>query len=228
MNKKHKIIAIIVCAALISLIGGSYAVFINSTDTTKAVSTSKLGITLVQTNDTNKSTAVTTETGTKIGLNYGNVMPGSVINESMAVKADADSKTSYVRVTATRYWTDKDGNKVTQSDNADKTFLDPSLIKINTKNASSHWYVKEDAEDAERIYFYYKLPLAAGVTTDNLMDSFTIDSSLSSNKYSGYSSHIEFFAEGVQQTAGKDAMLAEWGVNVTLDDSGNITEIVEQ
>ena len=88
----------------------------------------------------------------------------------------------------------------------------------------------EDQSDSEIVYFYYRLPLEAGDVSSNFIEGFKILSKAdgNSNRYTGYSSHIDFFAEGVQVVAGKEAMLAEWGVNVTIDDNNMITGIVEQ
>ena len=60
------------------------------------------------------------------------------------------------------------------------------------------------------------------------MDSFKVNEKYADNDYADMSTRIDFFAEGVQQSAGKDAILASWGTNVTLDDSGKIIDIQEQ
>lgn len=219
MKTKKGIIAMLVCLALIGITGFSYAAIVSSTDTTKDVSTSNLDISLVQTSEGGQATE--SEDGT-IGFDYGKVVPGTTIDESMAVKAGISSKDSYVRVTVNRYWS-KDGQKSTNDD-----ILDPTSIEL--KANSSDWIMVEDPDDLEVVYFYYRLPLSANQVTSNLVDGFTLlaDGTENSNKYSGYSSHIDFFAEGVQVLAGKDAMLAEWGVEATIGNNNEIIDIVEQ
>lgn len=219
MKTKKGIITVLVCLALISITGFSYAAIVSSTDTTKDVSTSNLDISLVQTSEGGQATE--SEDGT-IGFDYGKVVPGTTIDESMAVKAGVSSKDSYVRVTVNRYWS-KDGQKSINDD-----ILDPTSIEL--KANSSDWIMVEDPDDLEVVYFYYKLPLSANQVTSNLVDGFTLlaDGTENSNKYSGYSSHIDFFAEGVQVLAGKDAMLAEWGVEATIGNNNEIIDIVEQ
>lgn len=219
MKTKKGIITVLVCLALISITGFSYAAIVSSTDTTKDVSTSNLDISLVQTSEGGQATE--SEDGT-IGFDYGKVVPGTTIDESMAVKAGVSSKDSYVRVTVNRYWS-KDGQKSINDD-----ILDPTSIEL--KANSSDWIMVEDPDDLEVVYFYYKLPLSANQVTSNLVDGFTLlaDGTENSNKYSGYSSHIDFFAEGVQVLAGKDAMLAEWGIEATIGNNNEIIDIVEQ
>lgn len=219
MKTKKGIITVLVCLALISITGFSYAAIVSSTDTTKDVSTSNLDISLVQTSEGGQATE--SEDGT-IGFDYGKVVPGATIDESMAVKAGVSSKDSYVRVTVNRYWS-KDGQKSINDD-----ILDPTSIEL--KANSSDWIMLEDPDDLEVVYFYYKLPLSANQVTSNLVDGFTLlaDGTENSNKYSGYSSHIDFFAEGVQVLAGKDAMLAEWGIEATIGNNNEIIDIVEQ
>lgn len=219
MKTKKGIITALVCLALIGITGFSYAAIVSSTDTTKDVSTSNLDIALVQTSEDGQE--VKSEDGT-IGFDYGKVVPGTTIDESMAVKAGVSSKDSYVRVTVNRYWS-KDGQKST-----DDEILDPTSIEL--KANSSDWIMVEDPDDLEVVYFYYKLPLSANQVTSNLVDGFTLlgDGAENSNKYSGYRSHIDFFAEGVQVLAGKDAMLAEWGVEATIGNNNEIIDVVEQ
>lgn len=219
MKTKKGIITALVCLALIGITGFSYAAIVSSTDTTKDVSTSNLDISLVQTSEDGQE--VQSENGV-IGFDYGKVVPGTTIDESMAVRAGDSSKDTYVRVTVTRYWS-KDGIK-----SVDSEFINPTSIELNANG--SDWIMVEDPDDLEVVYFYYRLPLSANQVTSNLVDGFTLlgDGTGNSNKYSGYSSHIDFFAEGVQVLAGKDAMLAEWGVEATIGNNNEIIDIVEQ
>ena len=56
----------------------------------------------------------------------------------------------------------------------------------------------------------------------------TTDATKNSNHYSGLSSQITFDVDAIQTTAGDDAILAEWGMEATIDANGNITKIEEQ
>lgn len=216
MKTKKGIIVLLACFALIGITGFSYAAIVNSTDTTKNVSTSNLDIELVQTSNDDKK-VVDGDEG--LGFDFGEVLPGTVIDESVAVQTSDSSKAAYVRVTVNRYWA-KDGVKSEK--------LDPTTIKLNSKN--ENWKMVVDHDDSEVVYFYYLLPLESGTLSSNLMDSFEVfnDGNVNSNEYSGYESHLDFFAEGVQVLAGKDAILAEWGVNATINENNEITNIVEQ
>ena len=228
-NKKKKYLVAIVSLVLLLGLGGTYAVFVTSTDQTQNVSTPSLGISLVQTPDPDKNPSSITndEIGT-LGINYNSVLPNTNINETMLVQAEDDSQDTYVRVTLTRYWIEKESNKIALDEN-EEGYLDPSAITINTTK-SKDWIVRYDENDPEVVYFYYTKPLSAGVKTSNFVEGLTIlpNSVGNTNEYSGYGTHVDYFAEGVQVLAGKDAMLAEWGVNVTIDSNNVITDVVEQ
>ena len=215
MKKETKKIMIPLTIGIILIaLAVTFAAFYTSTKTQEDVSTTDLGIELVQTGG---SGAVTLDTSSKYsgGFSYTG-MPGSdPIDEQVAVK-NTGSKPAYIRVTINRSWK-KDGTKVSD--------VDPQEIGIVTN--SGDWYVDTASDkNHEQVICYYKYPLKSGEQTANVMDSFTIMKDLvgqNSNAYSGLQSEIDFKAEGIQTTSAKDAMLAEWGVNVTMDSSGTIT-----
>lgn len=219
MKTKNRMIVLLACLALVGISVFSYAAIINSTDTTKNVSTSNLDIELVQISE--GGNVIKSNEGV-MGFDYGKVVPGTTIDEKVAIKAADNSKSAYVRVTVNRYW-QKDGVKDSGQ------VIEPSAIELTSGN-DKNWIMIEDQKDSEVVYFYYCLPLNAGDISSNLIEGFKIIPGINgnSNQYSGYSSHIDFFAEGVQVVAGKEAMLAEWGVNATIDDNNVITSIVEQ
>lgn len=218
MKSKKGLLTMLVCLALIAVAGTSYATIITSNDTTKNVTTSNLDISLVQTLD-GKELQRTSDG--KYILNSITAMPGDTIDQSVAVKVAADSKASYIRVTANRYWSDQNGNKVDDS-------INPAMIQLKADN--NNWIMIEDKLDQEIIYFYYRLPIDAGEISSEMISGFMvgIGENGNSNKYAGYQSHINFFAEGVQAVAGKDAMLAEWGVKANIGENNEIISLEVQ
>jgi hypothetical protein len=216
-NTKKKLGILIALIVVILLGAGTYAAFYTSADVKEDVSTSNLGIKLVQTQDKDITgvTAIADDGTNGTGFQYAGA-PGDTVNETMAV-ASTGKRDTYVRVIIHRFWSNASGTKDPNND--------PTKISITCK--SSNWIVTEDPNDPEVITCYYKPVLKAGETSANVMDAFSIASDLT-NQYSGFSTNITFKADGIQITAAKDAMKAEWGVNATFDDSGNITAVTAQ
>lgn len=226
MSKKRKLTLLLVAVLVVAVTGFTFAAQYATADHTKKVSLNTLGISLVQTADASLADGQNEEStpSDRAKVSYKNIMPGKTINEKLAVKMDADSQPAYIRVTATRYWVDKEGKKVEKAE-GEEGYLDPESIEIPTEN-KENWKIFVDKYDPEVMYFYYLLPVKAGAKTSNFMDSFKIDEN-ADNSYADMSTRIDFFAEGVQQSAGKDAILASWGIDVTLDDSGKIIKVID-
>lgn len=111
MKKKRNILIVIAIIAIVAAIGSTMAAFVASTTTTKDVSAAELGIKIVQNGDAAKAVKSLDAAGdSKAGYQYAG-MPGDTVQEHVAVKSDANSKDSYIRVTINRSWTDKDGKK---------------------------------------------------------------------------------------------------------------------
>ena len=228
MSKKKKLTLLLIAVLVVAVTGFTFAAQYATADHTKKVSLNTLGISLVQTADKSLTKAKNEDStpSDHAKVSYNNVIPGKTINGKLAVKTDADSQPAYIRVTATRYWVDKEGKKVEKAD-GEEGYLNPEAIEISTEN-HDNWKIFVDKDDPEVVYFYYLLPVNPGSETTNLMDSFKVNEKYADNDYADMSTRIDFFAEGVQQSAGKDAILASWGTNVTLDDSGKIIDIQEQ
>lgn len=137
----------------------------------------------------------------------------------------------YVRVMVRRSWTDASG---TTKD----TFLDPELISLGV--VEGDWLEDTKEATAEGKAYYLKKPLGQGetaqflksITIDNEIVSYvkTVDGKeagtvINEYKYDDKRFFVELRVDAVQQHNAKDAILGAWGVNVTLDGSGNITAI---
>ena len=124
----------------------------------------------------------------------------------------------YVRVIVRRYWTDKDGNKLTD--------IDPSLIDLNLTQGSG--WVKNDAESTdEREVLYYTQSVASGATTADFADkirvkegvAFSVTQSESNGvittkySYDGKQFVLEVEVDAVQTHNAADAIRSAWGVD---------------
>ena len=190
---------------------GSIAFFHAETQVGAKVSAGNLGIQLIENSDDKRAV--------KNGDEYQflSVMPGDEIANTVHVE-NVKEHTLYVRVTATKYWEDKNGNKLPDAD--------ASLITLQTKDPAN-WIIKDDAanSNSEVVYFYYKLPMKSGTSTTNLMDAIQISTNLKDVNYSDYQVNLSFEAEAVQSISGTDAVLSEWGADMVLDKDGTIVSI---
>lgn len=222
---KQKLIISLMSIAIIGILGSTIAAFVASTPVREEVSTASLGIDIIQIHDEH-SGGKELEDGEngESGFQYTGV-PGDVIKERIAV-INTDSRPCYVRVTINRSWVDDNSKKIFEANNE---ALDPADIGIVTSGGK--WDVKVDPADPEVIYCYYKEVLDAGATSDDVMESFSILAdkiSKNSNHYSKLTTKISFEADGIQTTAAKDAMLAEWGIIADIDENGTILQYQEQ
>ena len=77
------------------------------------------------------------------------------------------------------------------------------------------------------VYFYYKLPLEKGGKTTNLVDAIKISHEIKNGEYADYRIHIAYDADAIQSIAGAEAALSEWGVELSVDEEGSITSVVD-
>lgn len=226
MNKKVKLTISLILIGAVAAGGGTLAAFQAATSTTEKVSTTELGIDIVQKADTGKKTQVLSDEDGFEGVTYTG-MPGDVVDEKIYVE-NVKSQPCYVRVTINRCWLNAQGER-DRSVPGDDRYIDPREIDILRDN--DDWLVLDgDEEYGEVIYCYYKRPLEAGASTANVMDQFSIlkeSVAENGNKYVGYGSRITFDADAIQTIAAQDAMLAEWGIIAEMED-GVITGIREQ
>ncbi len=160
----------------------------------------------------------------------GVVMPGDekvAVTDNYSVK-NTGSVDSYIRVTVRKYWADKETGEKLED-------LDASKITLNPN--SNDWLEVEslaslfDVEDSgETQVFYCTTPVDAGEATAALLESFDIADSLT-NEYADKAIVLEAVAEGVQfagagyNEVNAAGINASWGVQVDLDENGNITNV---
>ena len=109
------------------------------------------------------------------------VVPGQTVEKIVSAK-NTGSNTQYVRLRLTKSWWE--GGQ-------ERRDLDPSYIELNFVNPDK-WVLGEDG------YYYYQLPLTAGQTAENLIESFSLPKNWDMEGYTGLDGHIDAFAEAVQ------------------------------
>lgn len=164
------------------------------------------------------------------GSEFKNFTIGKEYDEELTV-TNSGSIAEYVRVTVSKYWEDKDGNKVTD--------VDPALIKLTlAKDYENDWFVDttEGASTIERSVYYYKRLLQPGDTTSALTDKISVDSKIGNKvtqeetkneddtitivtkyDYNGIRFCLEATAYAVQEHNVVDAIHSAWGTNVTVN-----------
>lgn len=226
MNRKIKLTISIILVGAIAAGGVTLAAFQTATSTTEQVTTTEIGIDIVQEQGSGENVKTVSGAEGFEGITYRG-MPGDIVDEKIYVK-NTKSQACYVRVTINRFWLDAQGER-DRSMPGDDTYLNPREIDIMRDN--DDWLVIDgDEEYGEVLYCYYRRPLEVGENTANVMDQFSIlaeSASLNNNKYVGYGSQITFDADAIQTIAVQDAMLAEWGVKADIE-NGVINSVAEQ
>lgn len=119
----------------------------------------------------------------------------------------------FVRVTITKYWTEKgaDGKRVD---------LDPSYIVLDGVGAG--WQKDENASTAEReVYYYNPVLVPESGETANLTETIRIDPAVMNHKvntkydYDDLEFHLDARVDAVQNRHIEEAAKNAWGVNVS-------------
>lgn len=155
----------------------------------------------------------------------------------------------YVRVTITRYWTDKEGE-----DGQKLANLDPALIQLLLDGVdiaadegegalyARGWLVDPEASTDERMVLYYSEPVGPGDKTSPFADTFmvsgdaakVIDEKTVSDdqngvtvehvyRYNNANFHLDIRVDAVQDHHAADAIQSAWGRTVTIDEAGKLS-----
>ncbi|MEG1732653.1 MAG: hypothetical protein RR252_05835 [Longicatena sp.] len=211
--KKILMISTIAVLLITLVYQGSMAFFVAEQSVATPISAGKLGMKLVDYSEEKNAVM------SKKGYQFEKAMPGAVLSRQVHVE-NVEQKTLYLRVSATKYWTDKDGNKLPDKD--------ASLIKLTTKDPTN-WIIRDDAanSNSEIVYFYYRYPLKANDKTTNIMDAIEISSQLTNQEYAEHQVKVLIEANAVQEYAAKEAIENEWGMDATFDKNGVLLDIKE-
>ena len=160
-------------------------------------------------------------------------VPGRVYEEKIGV-VNTGTIPEYVRVVITKYWTDKDGKKLTK--------LSPEEIELIIPEGNG-WVKDEKASSSpERDVYYYTKILGAGDPA-TLSESLRVDSEvlrgvtieehksedgmyteyIMTYDYDGTKFNIEARADAVQTHNAAHAIKSAWGRDVTVDGSGTLS-----
>ena len=213
MKKKLSFLGIAVCLLVVSIIGGSIAYFRADSDARNIISAGNLGVELQLDEGVDKQHVRNN------GLLTSGALPGTEIAYPVFAHNNGDYD-SYIRVTLTRYWEDRQGDK-----NFD---ADASMINL-VMNNKEEWIIDDTDENQEVVYLYYRKPVTSGMSTGHVVDAIQIGNISSSEQslYSGLQAKVDIEVNAIQKAAAQDAMLAEWGMDVEFDDNGNIVSVVE-
>lgn len=210
MKKK---IALIITAAIMmvaTIIGGTMAASKPEASVKHKVGTSDVDITVFP----------------KDGINISGAVPGKPVDAVSTVK-NIGSQSAYLRVAINKYWCNAD----------DERNFDADAKQIEVHVNQEKWIVQDaDKEYGELVYCYYREPLEVGGEAE-VMNQVTVlkNAVENSNKYAGLKCHIDFDTDAVQITPGavdttkpNDALMAEWGIEVWLNEDQSINQVEEQ
>lgn len=210
MKKK---ILVITAALLIvtAAIGGATAYYRSETQADTGLGAGNLEIGLFE----NNGEAYKPKEGVPMG---GTVMPGAVLNYPVYAENTA-AHDLYTRITVRKFWEDTEGNK--------RTELNANYINLILDNPGDWIIDKSDSENGEEITLYHRKPLKAGEKTGDIIKNIEIAniSSSEQNDYAGLRARVFLDADAVQKTAGQDAILSEWGLDVAIDENGVLNKV---
>ena len=170
------------------------------------------------------------------------IIPGKTYKEAISVR-NSGHIDEYVRMTIHRYWTNPKGEKVfgTNLKGTSTQGLSPALIDLNLINEDV-WILDKKASTEERMVFYYKDLLKVNADTKPLCDTIRIDPSIAEKAtqkkttdenggkkiqttydYDGWQFCVEAQVDAVQNHNIVDAAKSAWGVDLTVNDKGQIS-----
>lgn len=203
--RKDRIVKTSIAAIAISMmaIGGSIAYFVADTEDTNKISAPKLDI-LIKENGEIVSEEVVME----------EITPNGIIEKQLYVD-NTQTSPAYIRVELNKYWANGQGKKTPD--------VDASLIGLNYDE--NDWIVQNNDDNGETVYMYYRYPVESGSKTSNFLNSIQLGNL--NNAYTNKQICLDIEADGIQVMAAKEAILAEWGLEVEFDDNGKITYVEE-
>lgn len=213
MKKKVGLLTFASGLLVASIIGGSLAYFRADEDARNSISAGNLGVDLVV-GETDDSMFFEHD-----GFLVTGALPGDVFKYPIQAYNSGDFD-SYVRITLTKFWEDQNGEK---NFDADASLIE--LVNLDSEN----WIIDNSDENNEVVYCYYKYPLASKETSDNVLDQIKIGNigSKDQNLYSNLQVNVDVEVDAIQKAAAKDAILAEWGLEVSFDENGTLVSVEE-
>ncbi len=166
----------------------------------------------------------------------GGIQPGKPYDEELKVR-NSGSIDEYVRIILYRYWWEDEASG--GNGGKKRTDLPPELIKLEWKEGSG-WEEDISASTDERKVFYYTDILPAGETSEALIDTLLIDSSVLERvekhvtsteagkvitldyDFDGVRFVLEAEVDAVQTHNARDAIKSAWGVDASVDENDRL------
>ncbi|RHP36367.1 hypothetical protein [Lachnotalea sp. AF33-28] len=216
MKKKMILMSIAAILFITSCVGGALAFFSATSDQTKNnITTENLSVKLVE--EGKEAEPAMDKAGTDLSF----IMPGDTVEYSLAGTNDGYYDL-YLRVRLTKYWVDGSSEKVTEADAG-------QIALLTDDNMDSNWIIWDDDEYGEEITMFYRYPLKAGESTSSLFNALQIGNIPSTEQhiYAGLTAHLQADADAIQVVGAKDAMMDEWGLDVTIGSDGRLESVEE-
>lgn len=244
MKKKKKIIIILIVIVLIIflfLYKEGYSTYKSQNESKKASSIYKagIGVSLLENGEIINSRDYYSD-GTWSGNDEGNLFKnllgendayliGKTYNEEICAK-NTGTINEYVRIIITKSWQDTEGKRATN--------LSADFIELNFLE-NTNWVIAEGQSTQERVVAYYKKILETGESTDNIINGIRLNEEIKNEYnitnndgnieitkiYDGYSFEVSVEIDAVQTHNAVDAIKSAWGVDVTINDNGEIIEV---
>lgn len=244
MKKKKKIIIILILIVLIISfllykVGNSAYRSINGIKKASLIYMSAIGVSLLENGEIINSRDYYldgTWSGNDEGKLFKNLLGendiyliGKTYNEEICAK-NTGRIDEYVRIIITKSWQDTEGKRATN--------ISPDFIELNFLE-NTNWVISENQSTRERVVAYYKKILETGESTDNIINGIRLneevkneynitnnDGNIEITKiYDGYSFEVSVEIDAVQTHNAVDAIKSAWGVDVTINDNGEIIEV---
>lgn len=222
MKKKLKLMGLAMTLLVVAIVGGSLAYFRAETDTQTPISVGNLGVEL-RLDDVGNQSYIKDNI-----LDVDGGMPGDSYDYPLYAYNTGDYD-SYIRITLTRYWKNQaDGTKNFDAD------AGQILLQLNGNNLQTDkdefietddWIIDARDKNKEVVYMYYKMPVKADEGTSHAIDNIMIGDIKDQKFYSTLKLKVDVEVDAIQTVAAKDAILAEWGLYVTFDADGNISQV---
>lgn len=215
MKKRMLLLCLAAVLTATAVIGGTFAGMSTQTDKQATARITTKGFSIKLNDTTLAEEAVPLSNTIETVGAKGDMMPGSSVPFSKVLENDADYDL-YARVTIYKHWDNRD--------------LDASKISWTLNETDANWL--KWYEDEEQVILYYCRPLkakAADGSTDcstEMLSAVQVSADMT-NEYANAQVVLEFEVDAVQTLSAKEAMISEWGVYPTFDESGNITSIAE-
>lgn len=156
--KKKVLLAIAALLLLVFVYQGSLAFFRKEKGVSTPISAKTLGIELIDHTDDTRA-EMTAE-----GYTFKNVMPNDALHREVCVK-NVKEKNLYVRITATRYWKDRDG-KASNHEIVYFYYKKPILPQDQSDNVIDRIVLSEDIKGEEYQEYQAYLHLQADAIQD--------------------------------------------------------------